>query len=122
MKQVWLAALAGAVLCGCTNDAHEHGVTERGADKAKWWDALPRASWSRFERVDVTQPWFEVYRVRESVLAIYEPGHFEEVISYLILGAERAVLFDTGLGIGDIEALVNELTELPVMVINSHSH
>lgn len=116
------AALAGAALVGCVSETHEHGPTQRGADKSNWWDALPRASWSRFERVASGQPWFEVYRVRESIFAIYEPGHFEEVISYLILGSERAVLFDTGLGIGDIESLASELTDLPVMVINSHSH
>jgi glyoxylase-like metal-dependent hydrolase (beta-lactamase superfamily II) len=60
--------------------------------------------------------------VSRQVFAIYEPGQFEEVISYLILGNRRALLFDTGLGIGDIHKLVSELTSLPVTVINSHSH
>src|SRR5208282_971634 len=51
-------------------------------------------------------PWFEVYRVAPGVFAIYEPHQFEEVISFLILGEKRAALFDTGLGIGDIQRVV----------------
>lgn len=61
-------------------------------------------------------------RVQPDVLAIYEPGQFEEVISYLIIGDQRALLFDTGLGIGNIRSVVDPLTELPVLVLNSHSH
>ena len=66
--------------------------------------------------------WFEVYRIRPGVFALYEPMQQEEVISYLVLGDRRALLFDTGLGIGDIRGLVRQLTSLPVMVLNSHTH
>ena len=83
---------------------------------------LPRPEWSQFERLDDGQGWFEVYRVQPEVLAIYEPGQFEEVVSYLIIGTERALLFDTGLGIGDIRSLAMGLTDQPVVVLNSHSH
>ncbi len=106
--------------------ADNQQVRGRGEGKDQWWDALPRAAWSEFEQVghDVTsdQPWFEVYRIRPGVLAIYEPGQFEEVISYLIVGSEKALLFDTGLGIGDIEKLVSKLTDRDVVVLNSHTH
>jgi len=67
-------------------------------------------------------PWFEVYRVAPGVFAIYEPHQFEEAISFLILGQKRALLFDTGLGIGDIKRVVTALTPLPVTVLNSHTH
>lgn len=97
-------------------------VQGRGEGKDRWWDALPRDAWADFDRVEQSQPWFEVYRIRPAVLAIYEPGQFEEVISYLIEGSERALLFDTGLGIGDMGALVSELTELEVAVLHSHTH
>ncbi len=116
-------------LPGCTESLEETGATSdneqvvgRGEGKDEWWDALPRAAWAEFTAVAQSQEWFEVYRVRPGVFALYEPGQFEEVISYLIVGEEQALLFDTGLGIGDMRALVSELTELPVLVINSHTH
>ena len=97
-------------------------VTGRGEGKDNWWDALPRAVWSNYSKRASSDGWFEVYDLGRAVFAIYEPGQFEEVISYLILGGERALLFDTGLGIGDMRALVRTLTDLPIVVINSHSH
>lgn len=97
-------------------------VQGRGEGKDQWWDALPRAAWSEFEQVTQNQPWFEVYRIRPGVFAIYEPGQFEEVISYLIVGSDKALLFDTGLGIGDMRRLIGELTDREVVVLNSHTH
>lgn len=72
----------------------------------------------------VNQPngWFEIYQLPDQVYAIYEPHHFQEVISYLILGTERAVLFDTGMGIGDLPSELARLTALPITAINSHVH
>jgi glyoxylase-like metal-dependent hydrolase (beta-lactamase superfamily II) len=97
-------------------------VENRGADTDEWWDALPLPEWQAFEPVPVESEWFEVYRLDDDLYAIYEPGQFELVISYLVVGTERALLFDTGLGIGDIHAVVAGLTDLPVAVLNSHSH
>lgn len=99
-------------------------ILGRGEGKDNWWDALPRAAWSGYELVEVVedQGWFEVYKITDSIYGIYEMGQFEEVISYLILGEERALLFDTGLGVGDMASLVAGLTDLPVSVLNSHSH
>ena len=130
------AALVLLLGCGPVRDqdpaldgASEHaeaattpGVGNRGADTENWRTKLPRQEWSAFERIDDGEGWFEVYRVQPDVYAIYEPGQFEEVVSYLIVGAERTLLFDTGLGIGDIAAVVAPLTTLPVVVLNSHSH
>ena len=88
----------------------------------KWWGALPRPSWSRFTKVETAQPWFDVFEVTPECYALLESGQFEEVISYLVLGEDRAALIDTGNGIGDIRGLVEELTDLPVSVICTHSH
>ncbi|MEM7051049.1 MAG: MBL fold metallo-hydrolase [Acidobacteriota bacterium] len=122
---VGLALGAVALLGGCAIHPPDHQnqqVVNRGEGKDEWWRSLPRPAWQAFEKIDQSQDWFEVYRVRPGVLAIYEPGQFEEVISYLVLGDERALLFDTGLGIGDMARLVGELTDLPLTVVNSHSH
>ncbi len=97
-------------------------IENRGAGKDEWWSALPRSEWQQYERVLESLEWFEVYRVYDGIFAIYEPGQFEEVISFLIVGEERALLFDTGLGIGDIRSVVDALTDLDVVVLNSHSH
>lgn len=56
------------------------------------------------------------------VYAISEPYHFQEVISYLVIGSEKAMLVDTGMGLGNIKAVVEHLTCKPVVVVNSHSH
>jgi glyoxylase-like metal-dependent hydrolase (beta-lactamase superfamily II) len=87
-----------------------------------WPDALPRAGNRRLERLESLSPWFEIYKVSEGVFAVLEPGHAEEVISYHILGSERAVLFDTGMGIANLQAEVERLADLPVIIVASHGH
>jgi len=91
-------------------------------DKPEWCRALPRPEYRTLERVPVTDPWFEVYQVVPQVFAIYEPHQAEETISYLILGEKQALLFDTGMGISDIRKVTAELTHLPIIVLNSHTH
>jgi len=87
-----------------------------------WPGALPRPGNQGLKRLQSVAPWFEVYQVGSGTFALLEPLHYEEVVSYLILGSERAVLLDTGMGIGNIQAEVKRLTDLPVVVVNSHSH
>jgi glyoxylase-like metal-dependent hydrolase (beta-lactamase superfamily II) len=98
------------------------GLTSLAAPQAEWCKKLPRAAYSKLERVPTADPWFEVYKIRPGVFAIYEPRQLEEVISYLIIGGDRALLFDTGMGISNIQAVVAGLTKLPVSVVNSHTH
>ena len=88
----------------------------------EWCRSLPRAGYKNLERVPIDDSWFEVYRVTPGVLAIYEPHQWEEVIDYLIEGHTRALLLDTGMGIGDLKRLVRHLTPLPIVVVNSHTH
>jgi glyoxylase-like metal-dependent hydrolase (beta-lactamase superfamily II) len=87
-----------------------------------WYRALPRPGYASLTRVHQSQPWFKVYELPHATYAIYEPGHFQEVISFLILGEEQALLLDTGMGIGNMRRVVEELTDLPVTVVNSHCH
>lgn len=92
------------------------------ADTATWCARVPRAQNETFERVPVASDWFKVYRVAPGIVAITEPDQFQEAISYLIIGSTRALLFDTGIGLVPMRPLINQLTSLPVTVINSHTH
>ena len=92
------------------------------AQTPDWCKSLPRPAYAKLEQVKVPDQWFEVYKIRPGVFAIYEPYQFEEVISYLVVGTQKAVLFDTGMGISNIQAVVEGLTKLPVSVVNSHTH
>jgi glyoxylase-like metal-dependent hydrolase (beta-lactamase superfamily II) len=92
------------------------------AQQGEWCKNLPRPAYNKLERVPTADTWFEVYKIRPGVFAIYEPHQLEEVISYLITGADKALLFDTGMGISNIQAVVAGLTRLPVSIVNSHTH
>ena len=87
-----------------------------------WRKALPRKVYSELERVECSQPWFEVYRIKRDLYAFYEPGQFEEVLSYLVLGKKNAALIDTGCGIGNVKRLAEDITKLPIKIVNTHSH
>lgn len=87
-----------------------------------WCRALPRPEYKSLERVPVSDAWFDVYKPTPGVFAIYEPHQAEETIGYLIVGQKRALLFDTGMGISDIRKVTEELTTLPIIVLNSHTH
>jgi len=77
---------------------------------------------ARIPRSISTTTGLRVYRIDDEIYAIYEPGQFEEVISFLIIGNKFALMFDTGLGIGNIKNVVDQLTDLDVVVLNSHTH
>ncbi|ABF41286.1 beta-lactamase-like protein [Candidatus Koribacter versatilis Ellin345] len=87
-----------------------------------WCKNQPRPEYAKLKRVPSADPWFEVYEVAPKTYAIYEPHQAEEAISYLILGNTHALLFDTGLGIGNIKRVVEKITILPITVVNSHTH
>src|SRR5258708_804186 len=97
-------------------------LASQSDQKPEWCRDLPRPAYSKLERVNVPDKWFEVYSIRPGLFAIYEPHQQEEIISYLIVGENQALLFDTGMGISNIKKVVEGLTSLPVSVMNSHTH
>ncbi len=66
--------------------------------------------------------WFSVCEPEPGIFIIDEPHHVERVKSALIVGHERAILIDTGMGVANIRDLVESLTSKPVTVVNSHAH
>ena len=63
--------------------------------------------------------WFVVCPVEPGIWLIGEPPH---VNSWLVVGRERAALIDTGLGVASMRAAAAALTELPIVVTNTHAH
>jgi glyoxylase-like metal-dependent hydrolase (beta-lactamase superfamily II) len=87
-----------------------------------WWKALPRKIYSQLQKLESDQLWFEVYKIEPDIYVFYESGQFEEAISYLVVGNGKAALIDTGCGIGNVKLLAEEFTQLPIMIVNTHSH
>jgi glyoxylase-like metal-dependent hydrolase (beta-lactamase superfamily II) len=113
LRQTVLSALT-VLLC------LPHATAQAG--KPEWCQKLPRPEYGKLKKVEQPDAWFEVYRIRPGVFAIYEPHQSEEVISYLVLGKNKGVLFDTGMGISNIKNVVDHLTKLRISVVNSHTH
>lgn len=91
-------------------------------ESEKWCDEPGRKGYESYTEIATPYPWYKVYAVADHVYAIYEPYNWQQVISYLIVGSEKAILFDTGMGLDSIQSVVKQLTPLPVSVINSHTH
>ena len=66
--------------------------------------------------------WFTIKQVRKNIWGIGEFNHPEKVISYLIVGQKKALLWDTGLGVQNIAKVIGRITKHPITVLNSHSH
>jgi len=69
--------------------------------------------------VDGHAEWFKARLVAPATWAIDDHG--QDTV-YLVAGAERCLLVDTGWGVGDLASLVASLSSLPLLVVNSHGH
>jgi glyoxylase-like metal-dependent hydrolase (beta-lactamase superfamily II) len=113
-----LAIASGLLTAACKGPEKSENLVQPD----KWWSVHPRPVYGTLEKVGTFQDWFDVYRLTDGTYAIYEPNQFEEVICYLVEGQSRAALIDTGTGIGDVKAVVEALTDLPVIVVLTHEH
>ena len=66
--------------------------------------------------------WFTINHVDESTYIISEYQHWEETHCYLLIGSDRALLVDTGLGVCNIYEQVRKLTDKPITAVATHIH
>lgn len=59
--------------------------------------------------------WFDIESLDADMYVLSELSHWEETRCYLLCGAERALLIDTGLGVRDISRETARLTDKPVL-------
>jgi glyoxylase-like metal-dependent hydrolase (beta-lactamase superfamily II) len=85
-------------------------------------DSVPRPENAKMPLSTLSDDWYQVYEAADGVYSIVEPFQLQETISHLIVGEDRALLFDTGIGLLSIKAVVERITSLPVIVLNSHTH
>lgn len=77
------------------------------------------------KKIYAINPYAEVYPVRENVYAILNESldGAGDVWMYLILGPEKAMLIDTGFGVGDLKGLCDLLSGgKELIVANTHPH
>jgi glyoxylase-like metal-dependent hydrolase (beta-lactamase superfamily II) len=63
--------------------------------------------------------WFTTKQLDTQTWVIDDRG---QDLIYLVCGEERALLIDTGWGVGDLPALAASLSPLPLTVVNTHGH
>lgn len=66
--------------------------------------------------------WFTIDKIDEQTYIISEYRHWEETHCYLLIGSERCLLIDTGLGICNIYEQVRKLTDMSVTAVATHIH
>lgn len=70
-------------------------------------------------------PYHEAYRYRDNMWAIFteSTGPSGDPWMFLVVGPEKAMLIDTGFGIGDLKGLCDKLSGgKPLIVVNTHGH
>lgn len=68
------------------------------------------------------ESWFLIKQIDDNTFVISEPDHWEETNCYLLVGTNRALLIDTGLGIHDISKEVSKITDKPIIAVPTHVH
>ncbi len=63
---------------------------------------------------------YSVTDLGNGIFNITAPPHrFQQ---YLVLGEEKALLIDSGFGLGSLKKVVDGLTQLPIILVNTHGH
>jgi len=62
------------------------------------------------------------YEYETLTTGVYRISDFKTANCYLVVGTEKAMLIDTGTGIGDLKGFIRTLTSLPLIVVATHGH
>lgn len=104
------------------------------AKRIKWGQPQNYISWAfmkqlrerdKTKRIYDCNPYIEVYQFRDNFYGLFNQNcdGAGDVWQYFIVGPEKCLLIDTAFGLGDMKALVDELSGgKPVIVANTHSH
>ena len=116
--QLSIAPLILAVLCvACSKE--EAGHSHSGSDETNSEPYIPIEVISNAHTVTYLEP---------RTYIIEEPQSSQGNVCYLILGEERAVMFDTGAGENTtvdgtrMRYVIDQITDLPVTLLMSHFH
>jgi len=63
--------------------------------------------------------YYTINKIHPWLYSIYDPLN---VYCYLIVGDDKALLFDTGYGIASLQDTISEVTDKPVIVVLGHGH
>jgi glyoxylase-like metal-dependent hydrolase (beta-lactamase superfamily II) len=80
---------------------------------------------NKTRRIYPVNPYVEVYQFRDNLYELFSENcdGMGDFFMHLIVGPEKAMLVDTGFGLGDVNGLVDHLTGgKPLIVVNTHEH
>ncbi|WP_315066635.1 MBL fold metallo-hydrolase [uncultured Clostridium sp.] len=64
----------------------------------------------------------QYYNIKKIMDGVYHISDPSKICCTLIVGKKKSLLFDTGYGIGNLKQVVESITDLPIIVVNSHGH
>jgi len=69
------------------------------------------------------KPQYTIKKIYDDTYAITDNGFSQgSVYMYLLVGAEKALLVDSGYGLLDLKTVIKTVTDKPVMCICTHGH
>lgn len=91
----------------------------------RWAYAKQLREHDKTKKIYAVNPYAEVYQFRDNLYGIYTESldGMGDPWIYLVMGPEKAMLVDTGFGVGDLKGLVDEISGgMPLVVVNTHCH
>lgn len=94
-------------------------------DTTSWAYMRALRQFGATKKVYPVNPYVEVYQLQKNVYGLLTENldGMGDPWMYLIVGPQKAMLIDTGFGLGDLKGLCNELTGgKELIVVNTHGH